>query len=91
MWHVSVSFGFMENPDLKAALVWAKEHGCSLDLGNALVFASRDEVVRSKTRPRLSAWRRSLFAVMYRNAVRTPDRFDLPAGSFIESSRQMEL
>ena len=91
IWHVSVRFGFMENPDLEAALVWAKEHGCPLDLGKALFFASRDEVVRSKTRPRLSAWRRFLFSVMYRNAVRTPDRFDLPAASFIEFSRQIAL
>ncbi len=91
LWHVSVSFGFNEDPDLQAALVWAKDHGCPLDLDNALFFASRDEVVRSKTRPRLSAWRRGVFSIMYRNAVRTPDRFDLPAGSFIEISRQIAL
>ncbi len=91
LWHVSVRFGFIEIPDLEVALVWAKDHGCPLDLGNALFFAARDEVVGSKTRPRLSAWRRILFAIMYRNAVRTPDRFDLPAGSFVEISRQIKL
>jgi KUP system potassium uptake protein len=91
LWHVSVRFGFIENPDLEAALVWAKDHGCPLDLDNALFLAARDEVVRSETRPRLSAWRRVLFAMMYRNAVRTPDRFDLPAGSFVEISRQIEV
>jgi KUP system potassium uptake protein len=32
-----------------------------------------------------------LFGFMYRNAVRTPDRFELPADRFIEISRQVEL
>jgi KUP system potassium uptake protein len=91
LWRVSVRFGFIEVPNLEVALVWAKEHGCPLKLDDAIFFAARDEVVRSKTRPRLATWRRVLFAVMYRNAVRTPDRFDLPAGSFLEISRQLKL
>jgi len=89
--HVSVRFGFIEPPDLEAALVWAKDHSCSLDLDNALFFASRDEVGRSKTRPSLSPWRRCVLAIMYRNAVRTPDQFDLLVGSFIEISRQISM
>jgi KUP system potassium uptake protein len=32
-----------------------------------------------------------LFAFMYRNAVRAPDRFDLPADRFLEIGRQVEL
>jgi hypothetical protein len=32
-----------------------------------------------------------LFAFMYRNAVRTPDRFDLPADAFLEVGRQIAL
>ena len=91
LWHVNVRFGFVEMPNLTLALAHAREHGCQVDLDNALYFAERDEVVRSKTRPRLSGWRRMLFGFMYRNAVRTPDRFDLPADRFIEISRQVEL
>jgi KUP system potassium uptake protein len=91
LWHVSVRFGFMEDPDLVAALVWTREHGCPLSLDDAVLFASRDEVVRRKTRPRLAGWRRVMFAVMYRNAVRTPDRFDLPTSGFLEISRQIEV
>ena len=43
-----------------------------LDLDDAVYFASHDDVVRRANPPRLPAWRRMLFAVMYRNAVRTP-------------------
>jgi K+ transporter len=32
-----------------------------------------------------------LFGFMYRNAVRTPDRFDLPADKFVEIGRQIAL
>jgi KUP system potassium uptake protein len=91
LWHVTVRFGFVENPDLAEALALAARNGCPLNLDDAVYFASRDEVVRSKTRPRLSAWRRGLFGLMYRNAVRTPDRFDLPTARFLEISRQVEV
>ncbi len=66
--HVTARFGFFELPSLAAALACARDQGCPLDLDDAVYFAARDEVVRSKTHPRLSAWRRLLFAFMYRNA-----------------------
>jgi KUP system potassium uptake protein len=62
-----------------------------INLDDAVYFASHDQVVRSKTRPRLAAWRRILFAAMYRNAVRPPDRFDLPPEKFLEIGRQIAL
>ncbi len=91
LWHVTVRFGFMERPDVTAALAYAREKGCVLDLDDAVYFAARDDVVRSPTRPRLPGWRRALFAVMYRNAVRAPDRFALPPDAFLEVGRQIRL
>ena len=88
---MTVRFGFIEVPNVVAALACAQEKGCPLNLDDAVYFASHDEVVRSKTPPRLAAWRRMLFAVMYRNAVRAPDRFDLPADKFLEIGRQIAL
>ncbi|MBV9750611.1 MAG: KUP/HAK/KT family potassium transporter [Acetobacteraceae bacterium] len=90
-WHVIVRFGFVEIPNLATALACAKEKGCPLDLEDAIYFAAHDEVVRSKTQPRLPGWRRMLFSFMYRNAVRAPDRFDLPADKFVEIGRQVAL
>jgi KUP system potassium uptake protein len=89
--HVTIRFGFIEVPNLVAALACAKEKGCTLNLDDAVYFASNDDVVRKASPPRLIAWRRMLFAVMYRNAVRTPDRFDLPAEKFLEVGRQIAL
>ncbi len=89
-WHVTVRFGFMEVPNVVAALACAKKE-CAINLDDAVYFASHDDVVRSADPPRLASWRRMLFAVMYRNAVRTPDRFDLPADKFLEVGRQIAL
>jgi KUP system potassium uptake protein len=90
-WHVTVRFGFVERPNVIEALACAKEKGCTLDLDDAVYFASHDEVVRRAEPPRIAGWRRMLFAVMYRNAVRAPDRFDLPAEAFLEVGRQIAL
>ena len=54
-------------------------------------MAARDEVVQSQIHPRLPVWQRLLFGFMYRNAVRAPDRFDLPADKFLEIGRQVRL
>jgi KUP system potassium uptake protein len=90
-WHVTIRFGFVEVPNVAAALACAKEKGCLLNLDDAVYFAAHDDVVRSLNPPRLPAWRRMLFAAMYRNAVRAPDRFDLPADKFLEVGRQIAL
>ena len=91
LWHVTIHFGFMEVPNVVAALQCAKDRGCPLDRHDAVYFAAHDDVVASKTLPRMPAWRRMLFAVMYRNAVRAPDRFDLPEDRFLEVGRQVAL
>ena len=90
-WHVTIRFGFIEKPNVAAALACAKDKGCPVNLDDAVYFAAHDDVVQSANPPRLVAWRRMLFAIMYRNAVRAPDRFDLPAGQFLEIGRQIAL
>jgi KUP system potassium uptake protein len=90
-WHVTVRFGFIEMPNVVAALACAKDQGCMINLDDAVYFAAHDDVVRSRNPPRLAPWRRMLFAAMYRNSVRTPDRFDLPADKFLEVGRQIAL
>jgi KUP system potassium uptake protein len=90
-WHVVIRFGFIEMPNVAAALACAREKGCPLNLDDAVYFSAHDDVVRSASRPRLAGWRRMLFAAMYRNAVRSSDRFDLPADKILEVGRQIAL
>lgn len=90
-WHVTVHYGFVEVPNLLAALACAKDRGCDIDLADAVWFAAHDEVVRSKAGRLLAPWRRRLFGFLYRNAVRAADRFDLPPRDLVEIGRQVEL
>jgi KUP system potassium uptake protein len=91
LWHATVRFGFIEVPNLVVALEHAQAQGCPLSLDDALYFAASDEVVSSQHHPQLPSWQRGLFAFLYRNAVRAPDRFDLPAERFLEIGRQVRL
>ena len=90
-WRLTVRYGFIEVPDLPSALREAKELGCPVDLKNAVYFAARDEVVRSKTGGTFSWWRLPLFAFLFRNSVRSADLFNLPANAFVEIGRQVEI
>jgi KUP system potassium uptake protein len=90
-WHVTVRFGYIEVPNVLVALNSARQRGCPVSLDDAVFFAARDDVVRARAHRRLSGWRRMIFAFMYRNAVRSSDRFDLPPDRFLEVGRQVEL
>jgi KUP system potassium uptake protein len=89
-WHVTVRFGFMENPDVCGALSREKS-GCPLNPEGALYFSERDHVAARKRKPRLPAWRRKLFSFIYRNSVDPADRFNFPSDQFIQISRQIEI
>jgi KUP system potassium uptake protein len=88
-WHVTAHYGFVEMPNLVVALACAKDVGCDVDLDDVVWFAARDEVRRGTTTRLLAPWRRLLFAFMYRNAVRSSDRFDVPADRFVDVGRQL--
>jgi KUP system potassium uptake protein len=63
-WQITLRFGFVEIPNVRSALACAQQQGCPVELDEAVYVAARDAVVRSRTKPRLSAWRRALFSVM---------------------------
>jgi KUP system potassium uptake protein len=90
-WRMSVRYGFVEVPNLPAALRDAKLRGCPVDLSKAVYFSSRDRVVRDRENRHLWRWQVPVFSFMYRNAVRAVDIFNLPSQNFVELSRQVEL
>jgi KUP system potassium uptake protein len=90
-WHATVRFGFIEIPDLRAALRSMAGHERRIDLDSAVYFAARDLIVRRSGRRLLAHWRLPLFAFLYRNAVKAVDRFNLPPQSVVEIGRQIEV
>jgi KUP system potassium uptake protein len=90
-WGMTVRYGFVEIPDLPAALHSAKMHGCPIDLTKAMFFGARDRVIRDRKNRHLWRWQLPLFSFLFRNSVRAVDIFNLPPSNFVEISRQLEL
>ena len=90
-WHMTVHFGFVQVPDIPAALRQAKDHGCPVDLEDAIYFGARDTVVYSKRYGWLVRSSLLLFTLMFRNSVRAVDLFNIPPQNFVEIGRQVEV
>jgi KUP system potassium uptake protein len=90
-WHITVHFGFVQVPNIPAALKHAKEGGCPVDLKDAIYFGGRDTLVCSKRRNWLLRARLRLFMLMFRNSVREVDLFNVPPENYVEVGRQIEI
>ncbi len=91
IWRVTMRFGFVEIPDLTAALKRVKGLDPSIDLDHAIYFATRDIIVARAGSSLFAHWRLPVFAFLYRNAVKVVDRFSLPPDRVVEIARQIEL
>ena len=91
VWRVTVRFGFIEIPDLTAALKPVSGLDPSIDLDRAIYFATRDLVVPRPGASMLQHGRVSLFAFLFRNAVKVVDRFSLPPDRVVEIAWQIEI
>lgn len=91
LWHAVARFGFFEIPDLTRALSQIEGPGEAIDVNSAIFIGARDLVVHKPGSKVLGRWRLGLFAFMYRNAVKTIDRFNLPPKNVIEIARQIEI
>jgi KUP system potassium uptake protein len=89
-WHLTLSFGFIEVPNVPRALHVAKTD-CPFDMDGALYFSERDRIEPRRTKPRMAAWRRNLFSFLYRNSLHPADRFNLPAANFVQITRARQL
>ena len=74
LWHMTVHFGFVEIPDLPAALAVAKKDGVPV-LDTASYYIERYDPISRKHRHLLSRWRVALFSFMSRNSAHAIDRF----------------
>jgi KUP system potassium uptake protein len=89
-WRARVLYGFMEDPDVPAALAGAKEQGLELDPRMATYFLSRNSLLATK-HPGMAIWRENLFIFMARNASRATQFFRLPPNRVVEMGMQVEL
>jgi len=89
-YQVVLHFGFMEAPDVPAALERVKLDGERLDLEEVTYFLGRETVFATK-RAGMALWREKLFAFLARNALPASTFFRLPPERVIEIGAQVEL
>jgi KUP system potassium uptake protein len=91
LWHVVVRFGFVEIPDIQAALRQTQGLDAAVDFNDAKFVGTRDLVVHKPGSRIFSRWRLELFAFLFRNAAKVVDRFNLPPHNVLEIARQIEI
>jgi len=83
-------FGFMEDPDVPAALAACAQPGLGFDMMDTTFFLSRETVVATK-RPGMVLWRDKLFVFLSRNAMPATAFFHIPGNRLVELGTQVEI
>ncbi len=89
-WSVAVHYGFMDEPDLPAALAPLAGAGVPLDPMRTSYFLSRDIVIPS-IGAGMSLWRERLFSQMHRNASSAADFLKLPNSGVVELGSKVAI
>ncbi len=86
-----VQYGFMEDPDVPAALLaGARDRGCRSIPDDLTYFLGRETIIVTR-RKGMAIWREKLFVLMARNAVRATAFFRLPPERVVELGVQVEM
>ncbi|UXY16219.1 potassium transporter Kup [Chitiniphilus purpureus] len=91
-YQIVATYGFKEEPSVPAILRQVAELQPELDLDpmQTSFFLSRETIVAAKY-PEMALWRRKLFALMNRNALRATTFFKIPPNRVVEMGMQVEL
>jgi len=83
-------YGFMEAPDVPAALALCRSKEFPVDIKQVSFFVSRETILPS-LQPGIALWREKLFALMSRNAQNATDFFKIPTENVVELGTQVEI
>jgi KUP system potassium uptake protein len=85
-----IRYGFMQEPDVPAALVRLTGCGPEFKMMDTSFFLARQTLITS-SRPGMAVWREKLFAWMLRNAESAMEFFRLPTNRVVELGSQVEI
>lgn len=89
-YRLRVFYGFMESPDIPAALALCAKRGLPFDMMETSFFTSRALIV-SAPKPGMMLWRERLFMVLSRNAMNAADYFKIPTNRVVEMGTRIEI
>ena len=87
---IRVFYGFMETPDIPAALELCASQGLSFDVMSTSFFISRALIVSSPN-PGMVKWRERLFLALSRNAMHAADFYKIPVNRVVEMGTKIEI
>ena len=87
---MEAKFGYMEQPDVPAALRACAEHGLDIDPRQASYFLGR-RVIKMAARSKMPFWQQRLFIMLVNQSARALDFFRLPADRVVELGMQMSI
>jgi KUP system potassium uptake protein len=90
IYRLLIRYGFMEAPDIPAALELCRSGDFPVDLKLVSFFVSRETILPS-LQPGIAIWREKLFALMSRNAQNATDFFKIPTENVVELGTQVEI
>ncbi len=85
-----LKYGFMEEPDVPAALALVTGCGDKFKMMDTSFFLARQTLLPS-AKPGMAIWREKLFAWMLRNAESAMEFFRLPTNRVVEVGSQVEI
>lgn len=89
-YRVFVHYGFMQSPNLPVALRECERLGLKIDLEKTTYYLGRETLIPASS-DIMSRWRKSLFALMSRNATPATAFYSIPPERVIEIGLQVEL
>ena len=87
---LTINYGFMEDPNLPAALVIARKQGIKFELMKTSFFLSRRSLIPS-SEAGMPLWQDHLFLALSRNASDASSYFRLPTGRVVEIGAQVVI
>ncbi len=89
-WIVEAKFGYMEQPDVQAALRACAEHGLEIDPLQASYFLGR-RLIRLSSRSNMPIWQQRIFIMLANQSARAIDFFRIPPDRVVELGMQMSV
>jgi KUP system potassium uptake protein len=89
-WLIKATFGFMETPNVPAALRLARSHGLDIDPRTASYFLGR-RAIRISPRSGLPFWQQRLFITLANQSSRATGFYRIPPDRVVELGMQLSV